>query len=66
MLASSSGALSKLDLDARVVRVREAEAAMLVLVLERVVARLGLDPSDIDVRTALAAELEAAEEVTSG
>lgn len=52
-------ALAKLDLDERRVRLDESKAALVAGVIERVLQAAGLDPSRIEVRRLVAAELEA-------
>jgi hypothetical protein len=48
----------RLDLQERQVRLDEARAEIVVKVIERVLARAGLDTASIDVRSSVARELE--------
>ncbi len=51
--------LTRLGLEERVVRLTEQQGAAMAVVIERVLARAGLDPQVVEVRSWVASELEA-------
>lgn len=60
--ADLSIAAQKVGFEGALVRIKDAEAKQLAWVLDRVLLRAGLNPEAVDVRSWVAAELEAADE----